>query len=255
MSDAPRCESEFQSIGTEAQLLVSCRMANATPARTRSVKRERATPNSKPAAEGRTRLHLDKRRAQLVELGIDLFSKYAYEDISIDGVAEAAGISKGLLYHYFSGKREFYVETVRAASRRLQLLTMPDPALPPSARLRAALDAHLRYIQEHGPVYSAVYGSGVAIAPEIREILEEHRDVVIRYFLDAMGVEKARPALRVALRAFIAMVEGASLDWIANASIKREDLRELFVASYFALVGKALEIDPKAASPEALRQV
>jgi AcrR family transcriptional regulator len=203
---------------------------------------------SKPAiAERRVRLHLDKRRAQLLELGIELFSERAYEDISIDGMAEAAGISKGLLYHYFRSKREFYVETVRAASRRLQLLTMPDPALPPPARLRAAIDAHLRYIQEHGAVYTAVYRSGVAIAPEVREILEEHRDVIIRYILRALGVLQPHPVLRAALRAWVAMVEGASLEWIANPTITREDLRELLVAGYVALLTKTIELDPKAA--------
>jgi AcrR family transcriptional regulator len=191
-------------------------------------------------------LHLDKRRAQLLELGIELFSKHGYEDISIDGVAEAAGISKGLLYHYFRNKREFYVETVRAASRRLQLLTTPDPALPEAARLRAGLDAHLRYIQEHGPVYAAVYRSGVAIAPEVSEILEEHRAVVIGAFLRALGVSRPRPMLRAALRAWVSMVEGASLEWIANPRIAREDLRELLVAGYASLLAKALELDPKA---------
>jgi AcrR family transcriptional regulator len=211
-------------------------------------------PASKPAiAERRVRLHLDKRRAQLLELGIELFSERAYEDISIDGMAEAAGISKGLLYHYFRSKREFYVETVRAASRRLQLLTMPDPALPPPARLRAAIDAHLRYIQEHGAVYTAVYRSGVAIAPEVREILEEHRDVIIRYILRALGVLQPHPVLRAALRAWVAMVEGASLEWIANPTITREDLRELLVAGYVSLLAKTIELEPKAA-PGALSE-
>jgi AcrR family transcriptional regulator len=210
-----------------------------------------ATPKS-PLPERRVRLHLDKRRAQLLELGIDLFSKHAYEDISIDGVAEIAGISKGLLYHYFRSKRDFYVETVRAASRRLQLLTTPDPALPPAARLRAAIDAHLRYIQEHGAVYTAVYRSGVAIAPEVREILEEHRAVIVRYFVEGMGVSRPRPVLRASLRAWIAMVEGASLDWIANATISREDLRELLVAAYVALLAKTIELDPKAAGGAAV---
>jgi AcrR family transcriptional regulator len=210
--------------------------------------RRARTRAAKPAiAERRVRLHLDKRRAQLLELGIELFSERAYEDISIDGMAEAAGISKGLLYHYFRSKREFYVETVRAASRRLQLLTMPDPALPPPARLRAAIDAHLRYIQEHGAVYTAVYRSGVAIAPEVREILEEHRDVIIRYILRALAVSRPHPVLRAALRAWIAMVEGASLEWIANPTITREDLRELLVAGYISLLAKTIELDPKAA--------
>jgi AcrR family transcriptional regulator len=198
-------------------------------------------------------LDLDQRRAQLLELGIDLFSRRAYEDLSIDDIAEAAGISKGLLYHYFRSKREFYVETVRVASRRLQLLTMPDPQLPPPARLRAAIDAHLRYIQEHGPVYTAVYRSGAAIAPEVREILEQHRGVIIRYFLEAMGATKPRPLLRTALRAWIAMVEGASLDWIENPAITRDELRELLVAGYASLIAKTIELDPKASAAKTIR--
>jgi AcrR family transcriptional regulator len=197
----------------------------------------------------RIRLQLDKRRAQLIEMGIDLFSRHAYANISIDGLAESAKISRGLLYHYFGSKRHFYVETVRAASRRLRLLTAPDPALPPAARLRAAVDAHLRYLQEHGAVYAAVYRSGLAIAPEIQSILEEHRAIMIRHVLQAMGVMKPRPLLRAALRAWVALVEGASLDWIANPSVTRGDLRDLLVAAYAGLILKTLEIDPNISLP------
>ncbi|MEO5770206.1 MAG: helix-turn-helix domain-containing protein, partial [Polyangia bacterium] len=70
-------------------------------------------------APRRVRLPTDERRTLLLELGIRLFSTHSYEDISVDDVAVAAGMSKGLLYHYFKGKREFYVETIRAASLRL----------------------------------------------------------------------------------------------------------------------------------------
>jgi AcrR family transcriptional regulator len=219
----------------------------ASPSGTRRSSRRADTP--KPVVlERRVRLELDKRRAQLLELGIELFSKHAYEDISIDEVAEIAGISKGLLYHYFSGKREFYLQTLRAASRRLQLLTIPDPALPPAAQLRAGIDAHLRYIQEHGAVYNAVYRSGVSIAPEVSELLEEHREVIMRYFLRTIGTLKPRPLLRTAIRAWIAMVEGASLDWIVNPSVTRDELRELLVAGYASLLAKTMELDPKAAA-------
>lgn len=219
-------------------------MHTVAPDRMRPLRRPPA--RKVPARAGRVRLDLDKRRAALLDLGIDLFSREPYEDISIDDLAAEAGISKGLLYHYFRSKRDFYVETVRAASRRLQLLTMPDPGLAPPERLRAAIDAHLRYIQEHGAVYVAVYSSAVAIAPEVRDILEEHRNVIVRYVLEAMEVKRPKPLLRAALRAWIAMVEGASLDWIANASITRDELRELLVAGYAALLARTLELDPNA---------
>jgi len=194
----------------------------------------------------RVRLQTDTRRAQLLELGMDLFAGRSHDDIAIDDLAAAAGISKGLLYHYFRGKREFYVETIRAASLRLRRLSEPDPTLPPVARLRAAVDAHLNYIQEHGPAYAAIYRSGVAVAPEISGILEEHREVITRYFLRNLGVARPRPVLRAALRAWIAMVEGASLDWIAHPSLPRDQLRELMIAGYVAMLAKALELDPKA---------
>jgi len=56
-------------------------------------------------APRRVRLQIDERRKQLLELGIEVFSTQPYEEISIESLAEAAGISKGLLYHYFRGKR------------------------------------------------------------------------------------------------------------------------------------------------------
>ena len=203
----------------------------------------RARPRT--VAPRRVRLEIDTRRAQLLELGLTLFSTRAYEDISIDDVAAAAGISKGLLYHYFRGKREFYVEVIRAASLKLRRLSQPDPSLPPAAQLRAAIDAHLGYVQEHARSYADVYRSGVAVAPEVSRILESHRGVIMRYFLKSLGVSRPRPVLRAALRAWISMVEGASLEWLAHRELERDDLRELLFTGYIAMLGKAFELDPK----------
>jgi AcrR family transcriptional regulator len=205
-----------------------------------------------PAAR-RVRLQIDERRKQLLDLGIEIFSTQPYEEISIESLAEAAGISKGLLYHYFRGKREFYVEAIRAASLQLRALTKPNPKLPPVDRLRAAIDAHLTYLEQHGAVYSAIYRGGLAIAPEVGKVVEEHRQVVLRWFLRNMGIVRPRPVLRTALRAWISMVEGASLDWISHRELDRSALGELLMAGYFAVLHKAVEIDPKAAAGAPIR--
>jgi AcrR family transcriptional regulator len=198
-------------------------------------------------AARRVRLQVDERRDKLIELGIQLFSTRSYEDISIDDVAAAAGISKGLLYHYFRSKQEFYVETIRAASLQLRRLTQPDRKLAPVERLRAAIDAHLSYVHEHSRAYTTIYRNGVAVAAEVGEILEEHREAVMHFFLQNLGIKKPPSVLRAALRGWILMVEAASLDWISHPELQREDLRELFVASYAALLAKALELDPRGA--------
>ena len=96
-------------------------------------------------------------------------------------------------------------------------------------------------------MYAAIYRSGMAIAPEVSAILEEHREVVLRYFLRDFGITKPRPVLRAALRAWIAMFEGACLDWIAHPELDRTALRELVIAGYAAMLTKAAEMDPKVA--------
>jgi AcrR family transcriptional regulator len=66
-----------------------------------------------------SRLDVEERRKQLVALGIELFAERTYDDVSIDELAHAAGISKGLLYHYFPTKRDFYIATVKQAAQEL----------------------------------------------------------------------------------------------------------------------------------------
>ena len=73
----------------------------------------------------RSRLEVDERRAQLLSLGCKIFSENAYDEVSINAIAEAAGISKGLLYHYFPTKRDFYVAALRETAKQLIAETLP----------------------------------------------------------------------------------------------------------------------------------
>ena len=84
----------------------------------------------------RTRLDIDLRRSQLVEIGMELFAKRPYDEVSVEEIAAAAGVSRGLLYHYFPTKRDFLVEVVRAQLERLAELTAPDTSKPPLESLR-----------------------------------------------------------------------------------------------------------------------
>src|SRR5687768_6253474 len=99
-------------------------------------------------SHARQRLQIDERRAQLLELGLRLFAERAYDDVSIDDIAEEAGISKGLLYHYFGSKRDFYVATVREAAAQLQLRTEPDMTLPAAERARAGMEGYLGFVED-----------------------------------------------------------------------------------------------------------
>src|SRR6476660_3946402 len=86
------------------------------------------------------------RRPELLAIGRQLFAKHAYDERSIDDVAAAAGVAKGLLYYYCRSKRGFYLATIRAEADELLALAQPDPALPPAERLRRTLDAYLEFV-------------------------------------------------------------------------------------------------------------
>ena len=192
-------------------------------ARSRPTARPRApAPRSAP----RTRLDVDARRAQLVALGLEFFSGRAYDEVSIEEIARAAGISKGLLYHYFATKRGFYVAAIREAARRLVEETRTDPSDAPLARLHAALDAYLSYVARHGPAYAALLRGGIGSDPEVAQIVEDTRAALLGRMMEDLPVEKRSAFVRAMLRGWIGFVEAAALDWIDHRDVAAVALRD-----------------------------
>src|SRR3954465_5187372 len=77
-----------------------------------------------------SRLHSDERRRQLLEAGARVFTEHPHDDAPLAPGPRAAGISKGLLYHYFPSKRDLFVATLEAAAAQLQRVTQPNPEPP-----------------------------------------------------------------------------------------------------------------------------
>jgi AcrR family transcriptional regulator len=188
------------------------------------------------SASPRSRLALDERRAQLLERGLELFSSRSYDEISIDDIAAAAGVSKGLLYHYFPTKREYYVATVRAATAEIRNLTEPDDALPPAERLRRSLEAYLDYVETHAVGYRTLLRGAIGSDEEVRRIVEDTRALMVERFLEGMEGEVSAPAVRLALRGWLGFCEEASLAWLERREIERFEL----VAMLMVVLGSAL---------------
>ena len=195
------------------------------------VARKASERKDKPASSrpGRTRLELEERRAQLVALGLDLFGARPYDEVSIDDVARAAGISKGLLYHYFPTKRHFYLAGVRESARRLLAVTLADRAGAAPERLRAGLDAYLGYVDRQGPAYLALLRGGVGSDAEVAAVVEETRAAFARSLLENLPELVSTPLVRTTIRGWIGFVEAASLDWVEHHDIERRRLTDLLV--------------------------
>ena len=85
-----------------------------------------------------SRLPVDERRTQLLDLGVTLFATHSYDELSMARIAREAGISKALLYHYFPGKQEFFAATLAQSAAELRAATEPDPELSPRRGAHAA---------------------------------------------------------------------------------------------------------------------
>ena len=188
------------------------------------------------------------RREELLEVGLRLFSANAFDELSMDEVAAEAGVAKGLLYYYFGSKRGFYVAVVRAAATRLRGQWDADPTVAPVERLAEGLDAYLAYAQERPEGYRALMAGGVGTDPEVRAILGEEREQVIRRVVEALARDDAGPALRTALQGWLSFMEGATLEWLDNGGLERRQLRDLLLAGLDGALKAARAVDPTVVS-------
>jgi AcrR family transcriptional regulator len=184
-----------------------------------------------------TRLDVDERRRQLLETGARVFTENAYDGVSMAAVAREAGISKGLLYHYFPSKRDFFVATLEAAASELAALTETDADLPPIDQLRASLGAYLAWIDANSQSYRKLIESA-ANSDDARAIVARVRRETVARMLGALGSDT--PALRTALHGWLWSIDGATLDWLDHRDLDRDELRELLVAGFASAVERAL---------------
>jgi AcrR family transcriptional regulator len=183
---------------------------------------------SAPTPAQRARLDVDERRRQLVTLGTQLFGTRTYDDVSIDEVARAAGISKGLLYHYFPTKRDFYVATVREAAAQLIELTDTPEQMDPVDRLRAGLDAYLDYVLGHSPAYESLIRGGIGVDAEVARIVDETREVFCSRLVQDLDVRGE--LVRLALRGWIGFVEATTLTWLSREErLPRDTVRDMMM--------------------------
>lgn len=194
----------------------------------------------------RTRLETDVRRQQLLELGLTLFSSQSYEDVSIADIARMAKVSKGLLYHYFGGKRDFYVACVEMAAQQLADAIMTNPEEPGIARARAGLSAYLDYVEARADAYLALMHGGLGADVAVIGILERTREAIIEEIMQGLGLASPRPAFRMAARSWLGAVEAASLDWLHKRDVTKDYVLEQCLATMVVHFAVAMKHDPEA---------
>lgn len=189
----------------------------------------------------RVRLSPDERREQLLGLGVQLLATRTLEELSVELLAEEAGISRGLLFHYFKNKQEFHREVVRRAAADLLKVTEPDPSLPVPEQLSTSMAAYVDYVANHYQSYVSLVRGAASGDDQLRQIADETRSALTLRITDNLRNLGFRwtPAAQLAARGWTAYAEELVVTWAAEPPVSRDELIRMLSDSLLAVVGTA----------------
>ena len=179
------------------------------------------------------RLQPQQRREHLLDTAAVMFAEQPYDDVMIQDIAARAGVSRALMYHYFSTKRDVYAALFMRASDRFLARVSRDPRLPLAQQLATALEGHIESFVDHPFEAITINRGALSDDPTIRAIVAEQLNVVGQRLVDQLVAEgHARDAIEIAVEAWLAFVRAACVKWIESPTISRAHLTEMCLRAF-----------------------
>lgn len=165
------------------------------------------------------RLTADDRKRQLVKIGLMMLRDKPIHELSIDAIASEAGISRGLLFHYFPSKRDYYVAVISAAGRRLLRVTKPADSLAPEQQLREMLVQFVAFIARRRTAYISFVRGAAGGDDFAVEVYDETRAGLTKRVLTYLGTpevaEDRMSAEYLRIHAWLSYTEDLAIEWSA----------------------------------------
>jgi AcrR family transcriptional regulator len=121
-----------------------------------------------PAAS-RPRLSKDERRARILDAAAQVFADRGYESASLDEIAQAAGISKPVIYDHFASKKQLHISLLDSQTDQLlRFMTERVTAEQTVERqLAAGFHAFFEFVETHPYAWRLIFGDPTAADAEI----------------------------------------------------------------------------------------
>lgn len=155
------------------------------------------------------RLPPAERREQLIDSALAIAAQQGYENLAFEKVANRAGVTRNLVYHYFPGGRQELLEAaVHLAGEQLSSGWVTDPKIPLGQRLEANLNRMMDHAEEPTDAWQLYRQGRGTVDPGLLEIARQYRERVIGLIaLNQLGTAEAPPVVRIALDGFMAYAE------------------------------------------------
>ena len=192
---------------------------------------------------------VEDRRQQLIGVALDLFSRRPPDEVSLDEIAAAAGISRPLVYHYFPGKLSLYEAALRRAADDLAGRFVEPPQGPLGERLLRVVSRFFDFVDEHGPGFAALMRGGPGTGSSTAgSVVDSVRHAAYQQLLVHLGTEEPPARLELVVRSWISLVESTALIWLEERRIPRREVERQLVHAFGALVAVGAAYDPAMAA-------
>ena len=186
----------------------------------------RSTQEPKP----RRRLTADERRRAILAAAQEVFAGRGYHGSSIDEIAQAAGISKALIYEHFPSKKDLHVSLLDMHVQELfdRLAANAATAEPGNIRLRNGLDAFFGWVEERRVAFRMVFRD--ATDPEVADVVRRVQGQATAAVAALMATEPMAPAaseqareqgIRMLAQQLTGGMQALALWWDENPDVPR----------------------------------
>ena len=181
-----------------------------------------------------------KRREQLIDVALAIAARQGFENLAFEKVANHAGVTRNLVYHYFPGGRQQLLEAaVHRAGEQLSSGWVTDPDVPLGERLEANLNRMMEHASEPTDAWQLYRQGRGSVDPTLLQIARVYRERVIENIaVNQLGTATPPPIVRIALDGFLSYVETVIESAIAE-EIAREQIIELVSGTLMSAMNAA----------------
>src|SRR6478735_9628977 len=179
-----------------------------------------------------SRLDPEQRREQMLDAANALFAERAYDEVSVEDIARSAGVNRGLVHHYFGGRKEVYLGLLERLGAQREDQLRPPVGRSARARVGDTVSRWLDWTEANRTIYLGTIAPGEDIAdPDVRRVDADlvHRAVALIAAFHA-DIAEDTPRLRYALVCWTGLNRAATRRWLRGEAT-RETTHELLAST------------------------
>ena len=164
------------------------------------------------------RLTAEQRRQQLVAIALELFARRGYRATTMDDIAEAAGVTKPLVYQHFSSKRALYLELVNSIAQELLIAVRAGvmQARGPRQQVEMGFAAYFSLVISREDEFRLLYGRDHADDEELGRALRTVEDAIAEAIDPLIDAGLDDDHRRLLAYGIVGMAEGVSRRFMAQ---------------------------------------